>query len=288
MADDNDAVRVTKNNLGTHINQFVHKEQAALKHLLMYEHAALGLRGGYQQHAQKVRGKSGPGCIGQCHYGTVYERFYLVALLRGDVDVLPALLELDSQPAEGLGDDSEVLVGDVLDGEAAPVDGRHADERADLDHVRQQAVPRSVQALHAVDAEQVGADPLDAGRHNPAFALPVYTRLSDAEENERIRLAKLAGMKVMELLENGLTKEIFPAVCYIIIFLLLDGPTIGIKAFGDDEQRIMDMFISSAEKIELEEQDKHMLSLILENYDDEIICDRIKALGVEVSENEEE
>ena len=34
------------------------------------------------------------------------------------------------------------------------------------------------------------ADPLDARRHGPAFALPVYTRLSDAEENERIRLAK--------------------------------------------------------------------------------------------------
>lgn len=33
-------------------------------------------------------------------------------------------------------------------------------------------------------------DPFDAQRHNPAFALPVYTRLSDAEENERIRLAK--------------------------------------------------------------------------------------------------
>ena len=34
------------------------------------------------------------------------------------------------------------------------------------------------------------ADPFDASRHDPAFALPVYTRLSDAEENERIRLAK--------------------------------------------------------------------------------------------------
>ena len=34
------------------------------------------------------------------------------------------------------------------------------------------------------------ADPLDAARHNPAYVLPVYTRLSDAEENERIRLAK--------------------------------------------------------------------------------------------------
>ena len=33
-------------------------------------------------------------------------------------------------------------------------------------------------------------DPLDAQRHDPAFVLPVYTRLSDAEENERIRLAK--------------------------------------------------------------------------------------------------
>ena len=34
------------------------------------------------------------------------------------------------------------------------------------------------------------ADPFDEDRHNPAFALPVYTRLSDAEENERIRLSK--------------------------------------------------------------------------------------------------
>ena len=34
------------------------------------------------------------------------------------------------------------------------------------------------------------ADPFDAARHNPAFVLPVYTRLSDAEENERARLSK--------------------------------------------------------------------------------------------------
>ncbi len=33
------------------------------------------------------------------------------------------------------------------------------------------------------------ADPLDATRHDPAFALPVYTRLSDAEEHERTKLA---------------------------------------------------------------------------------------------------
>ncbi len=32
-------------------------------------------------------------------------------------------------------------------------------------------------------------DPFDDKRHDPAYVLPVYTRLSDAEENERIRLA---------------------------------------------------------------------------------------------------
>lgn len=35
-------------------------------------------------------------------------------------------------------------------------------------------------------------DPFDARRHNPGFALPVYTRLSDAEEAEKLRLAKSA------------------------------------------------------------------------------------------------
>ena len=34
------------------------------------------------------------------------------------------------------------------------------------------------------------SDPFDSVRHNPALALPVYTRLSDAEENERVRLSK--------------------------------------------------------------------------------------------------
>jgi bifunctional N6-L-threonylcarbamoyladenine synthase / protein kinase Bud32 len=46
--------------------------------------------------------------------------------------------------------------------------------------------------LLALQAAWVGGecDPFDVARHNPAFALPVYTRLSDAEENERQRLAK--------------------------------------------------------------------------------------------------
>lgn len=46
--------------------------------------------------------------------------------------------------------------------------------------------------LRAVQAAwQAGViDPFDAQAFDPALALPVYTRLSDAEENERIRLSK--------------------------------------------------------------------------------------------------
>lgn len=36
-------------------------------------------------------------------------------------------------------------------------------------------------------------DPLDVERHDPGLLLPVYTRLSDAEENERQRLARVDG-----------------------------------------------------------------------------------------------
>ena len=41
------------------------------------------------------------------------------------------------------------------------------------------------------------ADPLDASAHRPAEVLPVYTRLSDAEENERARLSKPAGKNLV-------------------------------------------------------------------------------------------
>lgn len=53
-------------------------------------------------------------------------------------------------------------------------------------------IPTGVGLLLAVeDAWRAGsADPLDSKRHDPAYVLPVYTRLSDAEENERVRLAR--------------------------------------------------------------------------------------------------
>ena len=65
MADDDGAVRVAQDDLGTHVNEFVHKEESALKHLLMNQDAAVGLRCHHQQDAQQVGRESGPDGVGQ-------------------------------------------------------------------------------------------------------------------------------------------------------------------------------------------------------------------------------
>ena len=106
-------------------------------------------------------------------------------------------------------DDGINSVQTVAPSSAAPVDGPDATV---FDHVTGDALVKYEEVLTPLGAvlsrelwEPTGrglllavqalwqtgeADPFDAVRHNPAFALPVYTRLSDAEENERIRLAK--------------------------------------------------------------------------------------------------
>lgn len=50
-------------------------------------------------------------------------------------------------------------------------------------------------------------DPFDTARHNPAFALPVYTRLSDAEENERARAARAAREGADRAAREGSARE---------------------------------------------------------------------------------
>nr|GFD53480.1 hypothetical protein [Tanacetum cinerariifolium] len=53
-ADNSSAVRVAQDNLGAHVDELVHEEQARLKHLLVNEHRALGLRGYHEDNAQQV------------------------------------------------------------------------------------------------------------------------------------------------------------------------------------------------------------------------------------------
>ena len=158
-------VRVAEDNLCAHVNEAVHKEQTALEHLLVNEHASLALGGHHQHHGQQVRREARPGGVGKGHDGAVQERVYLVALLRGNVNIVSLLLQLDAQAAERVRNNAQVIVRHVFDGEAALADGGHADKRAHLNHVRQNFVQGAVQRLHAMDAQQVGAHAVDIRTH---------------------------------------------------------------------------------------------------------------------------
>ncbi len=121
-------------------------------------------------------------------------------------EVYPVRYQLTDEDACRLGADRVVkaeaaaaeLVAHATETPRLAVTGDALAKYADLFAPAGEALPSELWAptgrglLRALQAAwRAGeADPFDAARHNPAFALPVYTRLSDAEENERIRLAK--------------------------------------------------------------------------------------------------
>ena len=111
------------------------------------------------------------------------------ALLQSDDDLDGVQTVAPSSAAAAVGPDATVfdhVIGDAL--------VKYEELLSPLGEVLPQELwePTGKGLLFAVQAlwRAGEIDPFDAARHNPAFALPVYTRLSDAEENERIRLAK--------------------------------------------------------------------------------------------------
>ena len=93
---------------------------------------------------------------------------------------------------------------------------------------------------------------------------------------------------VHTMLENGLTQEQLTPVGRIMLFLCIkNAPTIGIRAY-DDGNDIINMYLDSAERLELSELDKRILTAIGEEYENEEVKKRITAMGIEIPNAEEE
>ena len=111
------------------------------------------------------------------------EAVHVLATADGEAAAAPAV---PSGSAAAAGEPSLLVTGDAL--------AKYADIFCELGELLPETLwePTGRGLLLAVQAawRSGEADPFDAARHDPAYALPVYTRLSDAEENERIRLAK--------------------------------------------------------------------------------------------------
>ncbi|MCR5582426.1 MAG: tRNA (adenosine(37)-N6)-threonylcarbamoyltransferase complex transferase subunit TsaD [Eggerthellaceae bacterium] len=116
-------------------------------------------------------------------------------------EVYPVRYELSDQAAERLEPDTVVkaqaFAESLAHGDDVLIAGDALEKYAELFQDAGSLAPRELWTpegaglLAAVQAAwQAGTiDPFDAVRHDPALLLPVYTRLSDAEENERVRLS---------------------------------------------------------------------------------------------------
>ena len=81
------------------------------------------------------------------------------------VDVIAALFQIDSKTAETVRNHSQILIGNILDGDGALGQGGHSDEGSDFDHVRKDGVSRSMQSPDSPDPEEIGTDAADVRSH---------------------------------------------------------------------------------------------------------------------------
>ena len=86
-------------------------------------------------------------------------------LRAGDVKVVVALLDCHAESTKGVGDESEIAARHVFNRDTVAHHRADANERADLDHIGQDAVVGAVQLLHAHHRKAVGGDARNVGAH---------------------------------------------------------------------------------------------------------------------------
>ena len=158
-------MRVAQNDLGTHVDELVDKEQAALKHLLVNQDAPPRLGRRHQDNGQQIRGEARPRRVGHSQQAAIDEGVDLVVVLGRDLQVLSPALHADAQTLEHVGDDAKLVVRAILDGDFTLCHRREADETPNLNHVGQAAVLRASQRRHTFDGQQIGSDPADFATH---------------------------------------------------------------------------------------------------------------------------
>ena len=96
QSDDGSTVRIAEDDLSTHVDKLVDKEQAALKHLLMDEHTTSRLYSHDQDDTHEVRCKARPWRIIDREDRTINKRLDLIDILRRHHEII--ILYIDRYP----------------------------------------------------------------------------------------------------------------------------------------------------------------------------------------------
>ena len=119
----------------------------------MDEYGAFGLGGDHEDDTDQVGGETGPGCVGDGQNTAVHEGFHLVVVLGRNQDIITFVFHFDTDTAEHLGNDAQLLDAGVFDGEFRTCHGSHADEGTNFNHVCQQPVFGAVKFTYSIDSQ---------------------------------------------------------------------------------------------------------------------------------------
>ena len=150
-------VRVAEYDLSTHIDELVHEEETAFKHLLMNQNTSLALGCSHKHHAEKVRRNTRPWGIGYIQDRSVKEGIDHITLLLRDEDVIATAFKVDSKSAESVRNHAQFIISHILDGYRTLTHCRKSDEGTDLDHVRKNSMLGSSELLHSCDLKHIGS-----------------------------------------------------------------------------------------------------------------------------------
>ena len=165
MTYDNGAVRVTQNNLRSHFNELIHKEETAFEHFLMEQDRPLGLRSHHNQHTQQIGSQTGPGCISQRHERTVDKRLDFIMVLPRDIKVVTLGFNPYAQSLEHIGNHAQIAQGDILDTQAVAHHGCHSYKAADFNHIGQDAMFSTMQFFNPDNGDKIRSNATDTCAH---------------------------------------------------------------------------------------------------------------------------
>src|SRR5688572_15871858 len=129
-------MRITQNDLRTHVYQLVNKEQPALKHFLMHQYTSFGLRSYYEYDTQQIGCKARPWMIVNSKHRSIKESLYLIYILLRNQYIITTKIHLYSQLTEFFRDHSQMFNACILYCEIAPGHRRQPNERSHFDHIR--------------------------------------------------------------------------------------------------------------------------------------------------------
>ncbi len=111
------AMRITQDYLRPHIDEFIHEEQPAFKHLLMDQHAAFRLCCKHKNNTDQVRCEARPWCISNSKYRSIHKSFYLIRFLGRHDDIIIPPHQADTHTLKYSWDQAKAIVVHIFYGD---------------------------------------------------------------------------------------------------------------------------------------------------------------------------